>query len=495
MTTTNRIIEAALSARTLEDADRVQKLIGVSIGARHERPLGDRWNNVGLISSAGSFEHKTIEPVTNMHDAVLERLAMAKFGSLDAIPFSTPEEAATALLAGRDFRGIADDVAVTFYESDPPANRTKKLTIAYRDHGCGLEPGHVHETIFALGSAHKSKSVWQQGAFGLGGASTFRNAGAVVLVSRRAPEMNPKEDRILVAVAQWQAFGKTQNIFHLTTTEWAGPGSTAEPWSAPAAEYPEFEVGNYLALISYGVEGFHRARLGDERSFDTVLNTRLFEPVMPVRFSNELLRRDRSEYLRGLKRRLDDNPRADRREGEEHLPYNMEGTTYHLPVRFAVFAAPGDAGERRNFVARDHAVVFTSNGQVHHHWTPQDFRYKTRLNKLYDRVFVVVETDELPIELRTALFTYDRAGLLKSEDAIRLEAQVAAFLDDWAELAEINGDLIREAVNRSAGTESALSVARQISAALKVRGFSLSGVGGSGGGAGSVGGGSGACAC
>jgi hypothetical protein len=195
-----------------------------------------------------------------------------------------------------------------------------------------------------------------------------------------------------------------------------------------------------------------------------------------------LVRAARSEYLRGLARRLADNPRPDRREDEERLPYNIGGTTYHLPVRFWVFSAPREAGERRNFVARDHAVVFTSNGQVHHHWTPQDFRYRTRLNKLYDRILVVVETDELPIEVRTALFTYDRSGMLRSDDALRLEAQVAAFLDDWNTLVDINGELIREAITHAAGTESALSVARQISAALKVRGFALTGTGRAGGG-------------
>ena len=33
----------------------------------------------------------------------------------------------------------------------------------------------------------------------------------------------------------------------------------------------------------------------------------------------------------------------------------------------------------------------------------------TKLNKLYDRVLVVVESDALPIEVRTELFTADRA--------------------------------------------------------------------------------------
>ena len=301
------------------------------------------------------------------------------------------------------------DITVTFYEAEPPARTTKRITIAYRDHGCGITPSEVASTIFAIGSSHKSKSAWQQGAFGLGGASTYRNAEAIVLVTRRAAEINPRDDRITVTVVMWQAHGKGQTAYYLTTTQWEDAGDTAEPWSAPASEFPDFEPGTYLALISYGVEGYHRARLGDERSFDTTVNTRLFQPITPVRFTNTMVRADRNEYLRGLQRRLEDNPRADRLKGADKLPYHIDGVTYHLPVHFYVFSAPGEAGERRNFIAYDHAFVFTSNGQVHHHWTPQEFRYKTQLNKLYDRVFVVVETDELPIEVRTSLFTPDRS--------------------------------------------------------------------------------------
>lgn len=482
MENAKKIFQAALSARTLADGEALQRLIENEIGARHERPLGYTWNNLGALTSSGSFDHKALEPVTNMQDALIERLAAQKFGDLSKVPYDTPEKAARELLHDRSEREIADDLTVVLYEAEPPAKDTKRISIAFRDHGCGIEPTDIPTSIFALGASHKTKSAWQQGAFGLGGATTYRNAKAVVLVSRRAPEMNSSEDRIAVAVVMWQALGKSQTAYYLTTTEWNGPGDITEPWSAPASVFPEFEPGTYLCLISYGVEGYHRARLGDERSFDTVLNTRLFRPITPVRFMNTMVRASRNEYLRGLFRRLEDNPRPDRREGTDKLPHHIDGITYHLPVRFYVFSAPGTAGERRNFVAHNHAVVFTSNGQVHKHWTPQDFRYQTRLNKLYDRIFVVVETDELPIEVRTSIFTPDRSDLLSNEEALRLKDAVAGFLDAWGELGDINGQLIREAITRSVSAESAVEVARQISQALRIRGFSLGGSGGGTGG-------------
>jgi len=342
-----------------------------------------------------------------------------------------------------------------------------------------MEPCAIPNTVFALGSSHKTASAWHQGAFGIGGASTYRNARAVVLVTRRAPEMNPDEDRIAVSVVLWEAYGQVQSAYYLVTTDWSVDKS-AEPWSAPASEYPEFEPGTHLALVSYGVEGFHRARSGDERSFDMVLNTRLFNPISPVRFTNDITR-GKNEYLRGLERRLEDNPSPDRLSDSETLLYTHDGMSYHLPVRYYVFPT-GDKGTRRRFVAKSHALVFTSNGQVHHNWTPPELRLRTRLSKLYERIFVVVETDNLPIELRTTLFTPDRSQLLANEQALQLEDQVADFLDNWGQLLDINDQLVRDAISTASSGRSSLDVGKRISTAMRVKGFNLGGSGGSGGG-------------
>lgn len=485
------IVEAALEARTAADATRVQEAIQASIGARNQRWIADRSNNFGLMNAAGgSFDHKVLEVATNMQDAVIERQALRKWGDVQRVPYRTPHEAAADLFTSDPYQDVSELAVIEFHESEGRARDTKRLTVTFRDKGCGLTAEQMPETIFHLGSPHKEGVDWLQGAFGLGGATTFRNAQAIIVASRRDPELlDPgEEDRIALAVVQWEQHNKGRGAFYLVAEPWSSEARSAIPYSVPAAVYPDFEPGTYLALISYGVEGYHRSRLGDERSFDTVFNTRLFRPVLPVRFTNQASDRDRNEYLRGLERRLIDNPRTDRRDGRDVLPFRVNSTTYHLPISFNVFAGRGEPGERRKFVAYDHSVLFTSNGQVHHHWTPTDFRYRTRLNKLYDRILVVVETDELPIALRTDLFTADRSQMMRSEDALRLEDQVAAFLNEWHELDEINRDLIRQAIAGTQDERPTVAVARQISRALKIRGFSIGrrrgGRGGGGGGGG-----------
>lgn len=490
------IIAAALAAATPEQAAEVQALIVASIGTEYQRPVGDKWNNHGLMGAAGSFDLKLIEPVTNMQDAVIERKAVVKWGSRDAVPYASPHEAAADLLTGSAAEQAAQ-ATVTFREATAGdtvtqrARHTKVLTASFDDAGCGLSPAAIPSTIFGIGGSHKESALFLQGAFGMGGAMTYRNAEAVVLVTRRAPELlaEGEEDLISVAVVQWRENTKGRTAFYLVTSAWYEPGDVAMPWSAPASSFPDFGPGTHLALIGYRVDGFHRQREGDEKSFDVVANTRLLKPVMPVRFVNETTR-GRNTTLRGLENRLD-NAFRDFPTGSETLPFTHAGTTYLLPMRYTLFEKPREAGGRDKFVAHDHAVMFTSNGQVHHHWTPTEFRNRTQLNKLHDRILVVVHTDALPIRLRTSLFTADRNDLVRGDAAIRLEADVAGFIIGWSTLVDENNALLRDSLKGST-EQKTLEIARRIGRALAVRGFGLgAGQDGSGGGRGDRTGGSG----
>ncbi len=488
MTQGRDIVEAAVAARTYEDATKVQQMIAEAVGVLHERPLADMPNNLGLTSSPGSFDHKILENVTNMQDAVLEHAALAKYGGVVAVPYSSPHEAVEDLFAGTNMDELARRVTVQFHESDPPTNKTKRITAVFRDHGCGMTPNEVPVTILGVGKYHKNEIDWLQGAFGMGAKSTFGNARAVVLVTRKATDLlnDGIGDRVSVAVLLRRQRHKTECMYYLTTSHWAKPGDEAAPYSVDAAEVSDFEPGTHVALVSYGVEGYHRSRGGgDERSFEAVLNTRLFVPVLPVRFTNTLLKdRERNYNLAGLAKRLADNPRDDRPEGSEKLPFNIDGTTHHLGVSYYVFSKPGEKGERRSFVAHDHALVFTSNGQVHHHWNSSDFRNNTGLRKLHKQAFVVVDTDELPIEIRTSLFSPDRTGMVRRETALMLEEAVASFVGDWEPLREINGEMVREAIRSTGDSRSTIRIAHRISQALKVRGFAMNSAGESGGGSG-----------
>jgi hypothetical protein len=472
------IVQKALAVRTEAEAKDLCALIERAVGHRYTRPVGDKGNNVGILTASGSsYDHKILELVTNMQDAVLERLAVKKYGDRKLVRFKTPREAAENLLGDLDHRKQAELITVELASS---GEGKKRITVVARDQGCGMTSAQVPETIFQVGAWQKDGFDWLQGNFGMGGATTLRNAKAAVLVTRRDPELLSADeaDVITVAVVRWERVKTTESAFYLVTSPWKKAGDDALPFSIPADDFPEFEVGTHFALVSYGTEGLAR-KSGDERSFDTVFNTRLFNTVTPIRYRN-LLVRDRNEYLRGLKKRLEDNPGEI--EGTETLPFSVKGVTYHLPIRFRIFAKPGEPGAVRNFVAKGHALVVTSNGQVHYHWAPQEFKLRTKHKKLYNRILVIVESDALPIEDRTQLFTADRSQLVRTDTAIKLEEEISAFLNEWAELIDQNNALIREAISGDSTGRPTIDIARKIARSLNVKGFSMGGPGGSGGG-------------
>lgn len=443
--------------------------------APYERPVGDRWGNRGLFTAAGgNFDHKLTELITNMLDSLLLRRAVEAYGDdvLDndesAELFDTPAEAVRELFGAE---GPPDGPGRAWVElRSAGSDRKRERTIVFRDRGIGMQPNEIADSLLRVGSSRKDGVIWLMGAFGRGGLTVLPNAHGWVVLTRSA--LAP-ESGVVLTVVRWQRVGnrQTQTALYRVVSPWQHDGDRADPLVIPAEVCPDFDCGTRIAVVGFRAEGIGVSRLGDERSLDTIIDTRLFEPPLPIHLTAPALggRGARLTQLRGLSRRFTDNPRSDRTEGFEQLPFGYEGRTYQLPVRFYLFAASGDAGTRRRFVARNHAVLLNSNGQVHAHWTPAEFRYRTRLSKLADRILVVLDTDPLPLELRTSLFTADRTDLLRNPHAVRLEDALIAFLNEWDELEEANNEMIRDSIRRSNRDRSTADLSERIAKAAEAR--------------------------
>ena len=445
--------------------------------APHERPVGDRWGNRGLFTAAGgNFDYKLTELITNMLDSLLLRQAVEALGEEVLDPdksaelFDTPATAVDELFGPGGLPDTTPQARVELRSAGPDARRER--TVVFRDLGIGMRPDDIADSLLRVGSSRKDGVLWLMGAFGRGGLTVLPNAHGWVILTRSS--LDP-EAGVVLTVVRWQRVGnrQTQTALYQVVSPWERDGDRADPLVLPSPACPDFDSGTRIAVVGFSAEGIWVSRLGDERSLDTVLDTRLFEPPLPVHLTAPVLeeRGARLTQLRGLGRRLSDNPRPDRTEGTEHLPFGYEGRTYQLPVRFYLFATGSDAGTRRRFVARNHAVLLNSNGQVHAHWTPAEFRHRTRLNKLADRILVALDTDPLPLELRTSLFTADRTDLLRNPHAVRLEEELIAFLNDWDELEQANNDMIVDSIRRSNRDRSTADLSERIAKAAQARGW------------------------
>jgi hypothetical protein len=468
------IVGEALRVRTLSDARSVSEMIAAAMGKKAEiRFMGDRSNNATFLQTSGDSEHIALEPATNMQDTVLERGAWERYGDPSAVKATYPREAVAELLGGLSRQELATRARVDIYQAGSDPRRSRDVTLVYRDLGCGLTPAQVPESIFFLGSSTKDAYPWMSGAFGLGGATTYANSEAVVLVTRRLPEALSEgdEDRIVVTVGSWEKHNKGRGIRYLV-------GPDRAPFSVPASDFPEFEPGTHLALIGYKTRGFYRPGL-NEHSFRALAQTRLWEPPVPILVENHVARGEgRGDVVEGLKRRFEKNPHPEIEQIEDDLPFRIGGRTYKLPVRIHVFPTKSGTGGKskvgamRHFVAPGHAVMFTANGQAHMTMDTHELRrhVERRLAKVQSTMLVVVELDPIPVDVRTQeLFTADRSAGQKSQARLRLDEQLGKMLIDQERLLEINGIRTREQVER-AGDQGMRAVAERIKALLAAKG-------------------------
>jgi hypothetical protein len=132
------LAEVAVSARTKADVDALEQALCERLSSPRVRYLGDKEANWGEISSPADPTALVFERVTNMWDALLERLARRTGRS-----WPTPAAAAA------DFLGLAraDELTdaerdryarlavVTLHDSDDSKLRP---TLSFRDYGIGI---------------------------------------------------------------------------------------------------------------------------------------------------------------------------------------------------------------------------------------------------------------------------------------------------------------------------------------------------------------------
>jgi hypothetical protein len=473
------IVRTALEARSPDQASAINDMIVMVVGGRFVRYIGDTPNNLGPLSTPGPYDHKALEPMTNMDDGLLERLAREQYGDLSAVPFKTPQEAAVKLLGHLSHDEQAAMARVDIWPAVEPARRTKLVTLAYRDLGCGIAPDYVSESVFRIGSAHKEHNPWQQGAFGMGATTCYPNAKAIVLVTRRPPSLLAagEEDVITVAVAEWEQHDKGRGCYYLVTEDTA-TNSSASPLTVPAAQVPEFEPGTYLALVGYESKGLSSGR-NDRNSLEFIANTRLWRPVLPFTMQNHVARGDHAKTHKGRDRQFEENPRPDRQAFSDSIPFRIAGATRRLPVEVHYFEAgpSADVGGMRNFIAGGHSLMLLANGQCHKSLGSDELRrLADKLPRLCDRILVTVDLDEIPVDVRTSmLFTPDRVDLVKTGDAERLLDAIGAHLNGWSALRDLNNELVKKALTESHSDRSTRAIADRIRAELALaHGINLS---------------------
>lgn len=475
--TLHPIITRALEARTNNHVRELEDALRMALVNPRDHELDSNRGNWSSVASAADAEVILCERIVNMHDALIEAAVARRTDNEQ--PWRSPSEAASdifadgaaidTLLPARRAE-LARDAVMTLFDSDH-SGRTP--TIAFRDHGIGLTPEEMPKTILSLNKSNKISKQYVHGVFGKGGTVACQHSDATVIVSRKQPDLlaPDQEDRIAVAVITLgDAPDAKMDFFrYLAGDEDQKPVI----FSAPADS--SFEPGTYVAHINYQSGGrFGTQSWKQEESAYFQTETVLFRPVLPYGLRDARSgtynkrpadRRQKPETLNGLQRRLDKAAKQKIRMKSRWSTITIDGLG-DVRMRWWLFKG---LDERRQYVAKGYATIFTSNGQVHHSWDPH--RLVTLVpdkRRVGQQLLVEVDCDGLDIKKRVRLFSTDRVQLRKTGEGKSLEDQIARTLRDDPDLNDAEAEL-QSAALKSTDSKLSESLLRQLNQAIGIK--------------------------
>jgi hypothetical protein len=430
----------------------VSEGIGHLHGIIQWEPLGKNESNFGIIENQQSSPIAAlIEKVTNSIDAILLRKCLES---------GTDPRSATAP------RTMAEAVD-RFFGAAPkawhlPPNRraqaesiqiiasgsTKSPCLLVYDDGEGQHPDEFETTFLSLLRGNKNEIPFVQGKYNMGGtgAIVFCGKHRYHLIGSRRFDKSGDFGFTLIRkhpLTEEEAKTKKNTWYEYLKIDDRIPRFPITDLDLGLANR-RFETGTIIKLYDYDLPAGTRGALPQEprRAIDQFL----FEPALPIYLVDTPERYPRNKVLQidcfGLKNRLEreENKYVDRKfsiEEADHDIGRMKTTCYVFKAK----VEGRSVKETRDIIQTEFlhdsmTVLFSLNGQVHGHFTPEFVTRSLRMPLLKNHLLIHVDCTGLKYDFRSELFMASRDRLKSGDDTAELRRRVAAALQK-SELADI----------------------------------------------------------
>lgn len=451
--------------------------------ASAEMPFGARANNRGAIEVAADAARSAIERVTNAFDALLELEHKKHNGKPDC---RTPREASEAWLGvpkkdglsgltTKERQDLALNVVVRLEDGDGPQSRI--LTVI--DHGIGIEPARMKETILSLNESNKIQKHYLAGTYGQGGSSTLFFSEYVLIASRAYGT-----DQIGFTIVRYEDLPaddyKTGRYVYLV---YGGDVLKVD------AKKNDIAHGTLIRHFGYDLSNY-TASIGPKSLYGSLQRV-LFDPVAPIRLENKVAGWNRTikgsrNALNGAVDQGDDSSKGP--DLDYHLPlFNVSLGDYgEIGVEYWVLSRPETKNGKkatkpsRSFVDDAKPIILTHNGQNQDEWTGRIIKKDADLPFLQaqGRLIVNVNCDRLSPAAKRLLFSStrekSREGFLQNS----IMSEVISLLKSDDELRRLNEEA-REQSLKDKDEAAEREMQRQVAKLLRIIGPALVNVGGS----------------
>lgn len=465
-----------MSARSTDDAlTAVATFEAAHAGELAWSPFGRR-NNRGTIEAAGDTGRSLVERGTNGIDAVLE-LEHQKHNGTPVC--NSPKEAGAAWLGvpGNGLsemtpaqrRRLAQRVTITLEEGE---GREARL-VSVRDHGSGIAPLDMPNTILSLSEDNKLQKHYLAGTFGQGGSSTLAACKLCFIASRDGDD-GPIGFTVVKYLDLPPEQYKTGHYVYL--------GDSTGVLVAPDITPEEFVRGTLCKHFAYDLDSYN-SPIGPNSVYG-LLNMVLFDPVMPVWFENKLHGWNR--VIKGSRNAL--NGAVD--EGDENsrgpsLAHNMPmfyadlGAFGRVGIEYWVLPAPSSDNKKpsASFVSDRRPIVLTSNGQNHAEFSVLVIRKEAELPYLASRLICHIDCDGLSPTAKRALFVSNREEARRGAVRNMILQELVRVLTSDPELERLNREA-KESSRREQDENALAKMRDEVAKLLRLQGFDFARAGG-----------------
>lgn len=464
-----------LEAKTVADVDTIL----AAIDNLEWKALGGKPNNHALVNAISDPGDALVERVTNAQDAVIERDVILT-GKTD---LSSPRQAVAAfypiikdgklenLANTTERRAIANQVRVTLRES----GADKRPTVTVFDVGTGQHPSDFEMTLVSLNEQNKRTKLYQQGAYGWGGASSFAFAAYTILISHRQPKLRRDGQADL---AGWTIVRENpldddptakQGLYEYLTI--GGEIPTIAPDDLPESYRDWF--GTSCTLVEYELSRFSEAAWSPRRGVWLMFNAILFDSVLPFVVYDERAKAAGNKVaqdgmvIAGNTARLTKDERNQVSYTHSYAANFDDGG--HAAIRYWVVESKSDSKsdwERsRTWVPGEQAVAITHNGQRQGTF-PRELFERLGLSALAKYLIVQVDCDTLTWKSKRQLFATTRDRLKENPLTEELRKKVAEALSSDPKLAALDRQR-KEAALKMSSKEQTDKINKLLSKAIE----------------------------
>lgn len=459
-------------------SDKVASLIDSYVIANTEAkwvPVG-RENNRGTIEASSDPGRSLIERLTNGIDAVLESEHERHKGIPEC---SSPREAAHAWLGvpieglskltTHERQQLANRVSIHLQEGDGDWNRR---LVTVEDHGTGILPEQIPKTILSLSESNKIKKRYVVGAYGQGGSSTFACSNFTIIASRYVGSELVGFTIVKYYEPPPDDESKVGNYVYLTSE-----GSVLMA-TIPVSIFP---VGTRVWHFGYDLTKYN-ASLGPTSIYG-LLNSVLFDPVIPVWLSNDIHKYRR--VIKGSRNALngavdagDENKNGPTISHSLPMFYVDIGDFGSIGVEYWVLE-PSDTNKQpiRSFVDPGKPIVLTLHGQSHAEMSQVLVRKGADLPYLRQRIICHVDCNRLAPVAKRLLFVSNREEARRGHVYNRIEEEVVKAFKSDDDLTRLN-DEARERGLQQQDQEAQKQMQSEVARLLRLHGMNVEMVGG-----------------